>query len=203
MSDMVESFTLCAFGDEPPLRGQEFVGDFHDRCGEDDASLAIREEPVDMETQARTVFEDAFAQGEKAGYEMGLKRVDPLVKRLNLYMSELESLKGELAERSGKQSVELALIFAESIILQSCAEKGEIIKGMTKKALEICEGQSGITIRVRPDDAQYVSGDASGFVTVVPDDTIQGPGFVIETSFGDIDGRISTQIEELRKRVCE
>jgi flagellar assembly protein FliH len=200
---MVESFILCPFDEESPPRDQEFVSDFQERAGDGDELLAIREEPVDMETQARKVFEDAFAQGEKAGHEMGLKRVEPLVKRLNLYISELEALKGELMERSGRQSVELALIFAEAIILRSCAEKGEIIKEMSKKALEICEGQSGITIRVRPDDAQYVSGDASGFVKVVPDDTILEPGFVIETSFGDIDGRISTQIEELRKRVCE
>jgi flagellar biosynthesis/type III secretory pathway protein FliH len=33
---------------------------------------------------------------------------------------------------------------------------------------------------------------------VVADDTLNEPGFIVETSVGDIDGRISSQIDELK-----
>ena len=39
---------------------------------------------------------------------------------------------------------------------------------------------------------------ASDQIKVVADDTLKEPGFVIETNMGDIDGKISTQIEELK-----
>jgi flagellar biosynthesis/type III secretory pathway protein FliH len=58
-------------------------------------------------------------------------------------------------------------------------------------------------IRVRPDDAKYISSEGNRFLKIVPDDAIREPGFVIETSFGDIDGKLSTQLEELRKRIFE
>ena len=49
----------------------------------------------------------------------------------------------------------------------------------------------------------YISCDGNTFLKVVPDDAIREPGFIIETSFGDIDGRLSTQLDELRKRISE
>ena len=213
MSDTVESFTLGPFDDKPArtVREDDFINMFGqetpDREYED---LAVEvapeeapEEAIDVEAEARKIFEDAFVQGEKAGHEMGLKKVEPLIRRLNNYIMELEGLKGDLRARTEKMSVELALIFAETIILRSCEEKKEIVTEMIRKAMDICEGKNDVVIRVRPDDAQHISNDGNTFLKIVPDDAIREPGFVIETSFGDIDGRLATQLDELRKRIYE
>jgi flagellar assembly protein FliH len=202
LSETVESYTLNIFtsdSDGPAIERAD-----HDFISVFDPPVQGEgkpEETVDVQAIARKAFEDAFIQGEKAGYEMGMKRVEPLVKRLSNNISQLEQFKEELIARSETMSIELALLFSETIILRTCEEKRAIIGEMAKKALEICEEKNNVVIRVRREDVQYVSSDGHGFITVVPDDTIQEPGFVIETSFGDIDGRISTQIEELKKRV--
>jgi flagellar assembly protein FliH len=221
LSDSVESFILCPFMEETEAGKDEekdqFVSMFdrparfaaNDEYEEDkkkaapDSAPAPVEKPVDVEAESRRIFEEAFAQGEKAGHEMGLQRVEPLAKRLNRYMSDLETFKDQLVERSHAMSVELALLFAEAVVLRSCNDNKEIVAEMVRKALDICDAKSDIVIRVRPDDAQYVIGEGNGFVKVLSDDSIREPGFVIETNFGDIDGRLSTQIEELRKRVFE
>jgi flagellar assembly protein FliH len=221
LSEMIECYTLCPFDIERKVVVVDycddgFVGTFdaRERGGAEPESLAgenmsqedmpdAAQETIDIEAETRKVFEDAFVQGEKAGHEMGLKRVDPLVKRLNQYISEIEDLKGELFERTRKLSVELALAFAEAIVLRSCEDKKEVITDMVRKALDICEGKSDITIRVRPSDAPYISCGRNAFLKVVPDESLQEPGFVIETNFGDIDGKISTQLEELKKRILE
>jgi flagellar assembly protein FliH len=222
LSDTVESFTLSPFDDQPARTvhsSDEFINMFEDEtvdreyeemavqetAGEaaaETAGEAVAEE-IDVEGEARKIFEDAFVQGEKAGHEMGLKKVEPLVRRLNNYIAQLEELKGDLRARTEKMSVELALIFAETIILRSCEEKKEIITDMVRKAMDICEGKNDVVIRIRPDDAQHISSDGNTFLKIVPDDAIREPGFVIETSFGDIDGRLSTQLDELRKRIYE
>jgi len=217
LSDTVESFTLSPFDDQPAraVHRDEFINMFGDEPADhgDEEPAAERtfqepteeaaEEAMDIEAEARKIFEDAFVQGEKAGHEMGLKKVEPLIRRLNGYMAELEELKGELRHRTEKMAVELALMFAETIVLRSCAENKEILTEMVRKAMDICEGTNDVIIRIRPDDAQHISSDGNTFVRVVPDDTIREPGFVIETSFGDIDGRLSTQLDELRKRITE
>jgi len=217
LSDTVESFTLSPFDAQPArtVRKDEFINMFGDEPADhEEEEPAMEETPgepaeepaqeaMDVEAEARKIFEDAFAQGEKAGHEMGLKKVEPLIRRLNGYMAQFEELKGELRQRTEKMAVELALMFAETIILRSCGENKEILAEMVRKAMDICEGTNDVIIRIRPDDAQHISSDGNTFVKVVPDDTIREPGFVIETSFGDIDGRLSTQLDELRKRITE
>ena len=172
----------------------EFVG-FFDAPLEDSGGRVHR----DIEDEARKVFEDAFAQGEKAGYEVGMKKVDPLVKRINSYIAGLTSFRDELVKKSEKLSVELALTFAEAIVLKECEERREVVMEMARRAVELCEDKGQILIKIRTEDARHIPETSIGSLKVVHDDTLKEPGFVIETAFGDIDGRISTQIEELRK----
>lgn len=154
---------------------------------------------VTVEDQSRKAFEDAFAQGEKAGFEVGMKKVDSLVKRLNGYIAELSFFKEELLDRSRRLSTELAIAFAEAVILRECEEKKETVLKMAKKALDLCEDKGEIVIRIRKEDADQISADEVSHLKIVKDDSLKEPGFIIETNFGDIDGRISVQIEELKK----
>lgn len=154
---------------------------------------------VSVEDESRKAFEDAFAQGEKAGFEMGMKKVDSLAKRLNGYISELSFFKEELLDRSRKLSTALALVFAEAVILRECEEKRETVLKMAKKALDLCEDKGDIVIRIRKEDADHISADEARHLKIIKDDSLKEPGFIIETNFGDIDGRISVQIDELKK----
>ena len=158
----------------------------------------VEEPPPSPEDQARKVFEDAYAQGEKAGRDMGMRRVDAIAKRLEKHIEEVTLFKGVLEERYEKLAVELALKFAEAIILRECAEKRDVLAAMIRKAMEMCEEKGELVIRVRAEDVCYVEGIRSDRVKVIADDTLKEPGFMIETQVGDIDGRISSQIEELK-----
>ena len=72
--------------------------------------------------------------------------------------------------------------------------------GMMRKALQACEERGEIIIRVRNEDLKHIEGINQANVRVISDDALKEPGFVIETSLGDIDGRIASQIEEAEKR---
>jgi flagellar assembly protein FliH len=194
-----ETFTYNNFNEDSPLQEDirsEFTNYFNEQ---DDAVETPEKHAVSVEDQTRTIFEDAFNQGEKAGHEMGLKRVDPIIKRFNSCIAELSFFKEELLERSKRLSTELALVFAEAIILRECEEKRETVVNMVKKALELCEDKSEILIRMRKEDVERIDSEEVKHLKIVKDDTLKEPGFIIETNFGDIDGRISVQIEELRK----
>jgi flagellar biosynthesis/type III secretory pathway protein FliH len=165
-----------------------------DNSGTDDGS------PV--EDQSRKVFEDAYTQGEKAGYEMGMRRVDSLAKRLEKQIEEVKAFKEELRTRYENLATELALIFAEAIVLRECTDKREILMSMVRKAMDSCDDKGEIIIRVRTEDAQYIESLASSQLRILKDDSLKEPGFVIETNLGDIDGRISTQFEEIRNTIA-
>ncbi len=157
------------------------------------------EEPLDVEQEARRIFEEAFAQGEKAGQEMGMKKMESLVERLNLYLASLESFKQELLGRVERYATVLALTFAESIVLKECTEHREVTLSMIRKAIEACEERDECLVRLPKEDAWIISAQGTTAWRIVPDEELKEPGFVVETKFGDIDGRISKQLEELKK----
>jgi flagellar assembly protein FliH len=157
------------------------------------------DEQIDLQQEARRVFEDAFAQGEKAGQEMGMKKAEPLIERLNQYLSSFESFKTEVLTKAERLATLLALTFAESIVMKEVADHREITLTMIRKALETCEEKGEWLVRVPKDDAWMISAQGTAAWKIVPDEDLKESGFLIETNFGVIDGRISKQLEELRK----
>jgi flagellar assembly protein FliH len=191
----IERFLIEAFTNEITRRDQEFVPLLS--IGSPQAKTD-EQRPEVHETDPRQVFEEAYAEGEKAGFEMGMKKVEPLVERLNAYLTELEAYERDLLQKAESLATGLALTFAESIVLKQCNEHREALIGMIRKALELCDQKGKKTIRIRPEDSKFIEQQSAGW-TVYPDETLREPGFVIETDFGDVDGRISTQMEELKK----
>jgi flagellar assembly protein FliH len=157
------------------------------------------EESIDLEEQTRRTFEEAFAQGEKAGQEMGMKKMEPLIERLNQCLASLESFKQELLGRVERFATLLALTFAESIVMKECTEHREVTLSMIRKALEACEERGECLIRLPKEDAWMISAQGTTTWKILPDEDLKEPGFVIESNFGDIDGRVSKQLEELKK----
>ncbi len=187
---------LGAGGCERPKAG--FVSYFRPKVAEAEIDEAVEETPSSPEDQARKVFEDAYEQGEKAGRDMGMRRVDTIAKRLEKQIEEVTLFRGVLKERYEKFAVELALKCAEAIILRECAEKKDVVAAMVRKAMEMCEEKGEFVIRVRTEDVRYIEGIRSDRTRVVADESLKEPGFTIETQVGDIDGRISSQLEELK-----
>lgn len=205
LSESIRAFIIDSFEDNRTGKVAEFVDVF-----EKPQEKTIIDEPVEepevepvnsvsIEDQTRKIFEDAFAQGEKAGHEMGMKKVEHVVKRLESCIVELAQFRDRLMEETKRFSVELAIVFAEALVLKECSEKREVVLDMARRAFEICEDKHDIVVRMRREDAARLSTDILTHFKVVPDDSIREPGFIIETSFGDIDGRISTQFDELRR----
>ena len=203
----IHPLTLNSFADILPndesVKFISFFGSSPEKKGHWQETGKQLKNEVDIEIETRKVFEDAYKEGEKAGFEIGMKKVEPLIRRLNGDIAALSAFKEELYKKAEEMSIELALVFAEAIVLQECTINRDIVLNMAKKALEICEEKHEITIRIRRDDIRYISEDAMSSLKVIPDDTLKDPGFIIESNFGAIDGTIAAQIEELKKEFCK
>jgi flagellar biosynthesis/type III secretory pathway protein FliH len=207
LSDEMKPLAILNLDDpfevEPP-KFRALIEDAPEPPEEDEpASIEEPQEPkLDIESEARRIFEEAFAQGEKAGYEMGLNKAEPLIARLNQYLNTLDAFKQEVLGRVERLATALALTFAEAIVLKECSEHKEITLAMIRKALESWEDKGEILVRLPKEDAWLISAQEPVSWRIMPDDELTEPGFIIETSFGDIDGRISKQLDELKKSFC-
>jgi hypothetical protein len=78
MNDLYEVIKTYSLGDFSDIEDNEppefitFFGKGPDARKEESES---KQPERDLENEARKVFEDAFAQGERAGREMGMKKV--------------------------------------------------------------------------------------------------------------------------------
>ena len=81
-----------------------------------------------------------------------------------------------------------------------------------QQALRKLKTKADVVVRVNMADLELTSSHIKDFVqmaenarslTVVEDTTIDRGGCVIETDFGEIDARISSQLSELEDRILE
>jgi flagellar biosynthesis/type III secretory pathway protein FliH len=198
LSDSVKPFLLHDIDDlekeSPRSHFIAFEGDVPE-SGE----LMEPDSGPDIEAEARRIFEEAYLQGEKAGVEMGMKKVESIAKRLTGYLAGWSSFKEELTARTERLATEMALMIAETVVLKECEERRDLVVEMARKAMKICEERSEVVVRVRKEDAHYITGETISELNIIADDGLNEPGFIIETNFGNIDGKISTQFEEIRK----
>jgi flagellar assembly protein FliH len=205
LSDEVEPLAFYDLTESHEERVSEFKSFLEDLAeGDFRDSLDVRgkKEPpkkISVEEESRRIFEEAFAQGEKAGHEMGMKKVEPLIERLNQYLASLDAFKEELLGRVERFATILALTFAESIVLKECTDHREVTLAMVRKALEAWGERGEVLVRLPKEDAWLISAQGTTGWRILPDEELKEPGFVVETNFGDIDGRISKQLEELKK----
>jgi len=96
-------------------------------------------------------------------------------------------------------------------IVQHEIEKKTLINENLKSAIAKIIGANEVKIRLNPDDIDKLNEfsrnllNSSSFnkIKFEPDDRIEKGGCLVETEIGNVDARISSQLEELRKKLEE
>ena len=159
----------------------------------------------EIKTQA---FQEGFAEGEKAGYAAGTKRVDPLIASFNQGLEQLKNIRRKLNQEIEKEVVQLALSIAKKIVCHEVKNHKETVVCVAREALSRVENPAKIKIKLNPTDLQFIQNtksDLSRFIHNVDgirfeaEESIQSGGCVIETDMGDIDARIERQFQAIEE----
>lgn len=87
-----------------------------------------------------------------------------------------------------------------------------VIMNNVLQALKKVKGRGDVTIRVNLEDVKLTTEHTQDFIdrveavksiTVVEDTTVEKGGCIVETDFGAIDARISSQLTELEQKILE
>ena len=180
----------------------------------DDAPIADSEETSKKENapsvdEVRTnAFQEGFAEGEKAGFEAGTKRVEPLIASFNQGLEQLKNIRREINQAIEKEVVQLALCIAKKIVCHEIKTNAETVVCVAREALSRVENPGKIKIKLNPSDLQFIQDTKSQLshllqnvdgVRFEAEDSIQIGGCVIETDMGDIDARIEKQFQAIEE----
>ena len=102
---------------------------------EEQCELLILQARAKVSEIEKEAYEQGFAEGQRAGAEVGEKMVDALLKQYSVSVEELNKLRKEIFSSSEREVIRLALEVAKKIVKREVAIDEELILTLVKVAL--------------------------------------------------------------------
>jgi flagellar assembly protein FliH len=160
------------------------------------------------------------AEAERGGYEDGLARgtadarvqVEHALSAVHAAERSVSALRDEYLARAEAAAVELALQIAEKVIGSAVAADPQAVLDIVSGALLRTTDRDHLVVEVNPEDFALVRDAAEELAArqggirrmeVVSERRVDRGGCVVRTQEGEIDARISAQIDRVRQLLTE
>ncbi|MCM1321456.1 MAG: flagellar assembly protein FliH [Bacteroides sp.] len=166
--------------------------------------------------QAKQISDDAYRagydKGVEDGFAAGKTESDRLIGRLHTVIEKTMERRTEILDETEQQIVELVLLMARKVVKVMSESQRNVVMTNIVHALRKVKGRGEVTLRVNFADVKLTSEHIQDFIkavesvkdiTVVEDTTVGKGGCIVETDFGAIDARISSQLNELEQKILE
>lgn len=174
---------------------------------------ALQDESEDrLRVAEREAQKLGFEKGREDGYNQGRDEVKRLTDRLHVIMEKAMDKRGEILKESENEVIELVLLITRKVIKTISENQKNVVVSNVVQALRKLKSRGDVIIRVNLADLDMTSSHVKDFmamaenaksITVVEDTSIDRGGCVIETDFGEIDARISSQLHEIEDKILD
>ena len=160
----------------------------------------------------READERGYAEGHQKGYEEGTAEVGRLIERLHTIITKAIEKRNQIIEESETQIINLVLMIVKKVIKVISENQKNVVINNVVQALRKLKSRGDVVIRVNLADLELTSGHVKDFmkmvenvksITVLEDSSVDRGGCLIETDFGQIDARVSSQLHEIEEKILE
>jgi|GEM_PF-1382312 len=150
----------------------------------------------------------AFADGKKAGLDEGHNSVEKALTNLEEYIAKLVENEKNFIRHAEKHVVTLAIAVAKRILGREVETDKEIVVFSVREALKQVADKATITIKVNPEDLENILLHRKELqkmdrnfpeLEFEADEKISRGGCIVQTRTGVIDGRLTSQLEEIER----
>jgi flagellar assembly protein FliH len=172
-----------------------------------EAEIRSRVERVEKEAQGK-----GFEEGREQGYKEGRGEAERLIENLQRIITTAIERRNQIIEESETQVINLVLLIAKKVIKVISENQKNVVINNVVQALRKLKSRGEVVIRVNLADLELTSAHVGDFlkmvenvksITVLEDSSVDRGGCIIETDFGQIDARISSQLAEIEERILE
>ncbi|MCL2191764.1 MAG: flagellar assembly protein FliH [Treponema sp.] len=180
----------------------------------------VRQQADELNAETRKTLEDekkeAIEQGREAGrsegYAEGKAEVDRLIERTRVVLERAQDKRGEILSDTEREVIDLVLLMSRKVVKVISENQREVVVSNIVQALRKIRDRGNIIIRVNLADLKLTTAHTKDFIKmmegaksiqVAEDSSVDPGGCVIETDFGEIDARISSQLAELETKIRE
>jgi flagellar assembly protein FliH len=193
------------------------------RQAEDDAEAILanaNQKASELESSARAAFESqkkeareqGFQAGREEGFNIGKAEAERLIQRTQVVLERAQHKRAEILAETEQQIIDLVLLISRKVVKVISETQRQVIISNVVQALRKIKGKGAIIIRVNMADVKLTTEHIKDFIRlaegaasiqVQEDSSVDHGGCVIETDFGEIDARISSQLAELESKILE
>jgi flagellar assembly protein FliH len=174
------------------------------------------EDSASAEERAAAMRAEAEHRGYEAGLERGLAearaRTEQAVEAFAAAERSLAELHDRYVAETEAAAVDLAFQIAEKVIGATIASDREAVLGVVSGALLRTTDRDHLVLEVNPGDFELVRDSAAELAArlggisrmeVVSERRVEAGGCVVRTEAGEIDARVSSQLERVRQLLSE
>ena len=182
------------------------------RKAEEEAAQIKAQASVEHDDVNKNAYKDGFTQGQADGFKSGSEEVNRLVERTHKILESVMARREEILSETEQQIVELVVLMTRKVVKIISENQKSVVMANVLQALKKVKGRGDVTLRVILADVKLTTEHIQDFIkqvenvkgiTVLEDSTVDKGGCIVETDFGAIDARISSQLTELETKILE
>ncbi len=176
------------------------------------AQEMIDEAQAKVDQIIETARKEGFEAGKEEGYEDGKSEVERLIQHLRIIISKAIEKRNQIIDQSETQIIDLVLLISQKVIKVISENQKNVVINNVIQALRKLKSRGDVVIRVNLEDVKLTSEHVKDFmrmvenvrsITVMEDASVDRGGCIIETDFGRIDARISSQFKEIEEKILD
>jgi flagellar assembly protein FliH len=173
-----------------------------------DVSARVSELEAQLEARVREARQAGVREGQAAAEQRLGGQVQQAVTNLARGVAELAAIKDRLRQEAEQDVVQLAVEIARRVLHREIAADTEALLGLTRAALQRMDARDIHRVRVHPAHAAAIEKALRDIgtpqrVEVQADATLEPGGLLFETSRGNYDVSIATQLREIERGFVE
>ncbi|MDR0316723.1 MAG: flagellar assembly protein FliH, partial [Treponema sp.] len=165
-----------------------------------------------LEAERKEALDQGREAGRTEGYAEGRAEVERLIGRTHVVLERAQDKRGEILADTEQEIIDLVLLISRKVIKVISENQRGVIVSNVIQALRKVKDRGNIIIRVNIADVKLATEHTKDFIQmlegsrsiqVLEDSSVDSGGCIIETDFGEIDARISSQLAELESKILE
>lgn len=159
------------------------------------------------EQRAREAYANGVREGEKAGRAKASAEMEPVMERMARSIEDMAGVRDRLRREAEADLLKLALEIARRVLRRELAVDPEALHGLVLAAFEKLQLQEVSRVRVHPAHVPLLSAmlhDAAGRqVEVIADPGSQLGGLIFESTHGNLDASVDSQLREIERGLTD
>jgi flagellar assembly protein FliH len=168
----------------------------------------ISEIQQESEARARAAYTQGMAAGEAAAQQRTQQKLDPVLAGLNSIIAELAALRKRVRSEAEDDAVTLSIAIARRVLYRELCTDPDAILGLVKAAFSKLNARETHRLRVSPSDAAAIQEYREKLqlppgLEIASDGSLTPGSAIFETSRGDLDASVDTQLAEIDRGLTD